>query len=206
MNYIFWDFNGTVLDDVKLCYDILCEMLEEEKRPLITFEAYLNIFTFPIKDYYEKLYDLKQTPYPVLADRFIKKYQPRSMQLSLHVGFIDTIKVLAEKGYQHVLLSASEYHNLMAQLKHYDIDHLFKDVLGTSDVFATSKIMIAKNYIEKNHIDPTSIVMIGDTLHDAEVAHELKCRIILYTKGHQHRLRFQNYETIDQIQDLLGKI
>jgi phosphoglycolate phosphatase len=26
MKYIFWDFNGTILDDAKLCYEILNEM------------------------------------------------------------------------------------------------------------------------------------------------------------------------------------
>lgn len=206
MKYIFWDFNGTVLDDVELCYAILCEMLEEEKRPSITFDAYLHIFTFPIKDYYEKLYDFNQTSYPELAHRFIKKYQPRSLKLDLHEGIVETINKLSRMGYQHVLLSASEYYNLMEQLKHYQIDHLFKAVLGTRDVYATSKVIIAKQYMEQEKINPEDVLMIGDTLHDAEVAQALNCRIILYTKGHQHPSRFQNYETLDQIQDLLGKI
>ena len=43
MKYIFWDFNGTVLDDAHLCYEILNEMLIEEERPIVTFEEYLMI-------------------------------------------------------------------------------------------------------------------------------------------------------------------
>lgn len=206
MKYIFWDFNGTILDDARLCYDILIEMLKEEERPLVTFDEYLMIFTFPVETYYDKVYDLKKTPFKVLAHRFIDKYQPRSLSLGLHDGVIETIKACEEKGYKNVLLSASEIKNLHEQLKHYKIDHLFDEVLGTSDVYANSKVKVAERFIEENHINPKDILMIGDTLHDAEVAHSLGCRILLYTKGHQHPSRFDNYEKIDQIQALLGKI
>lgn len=206
MKYIFWDFNGTILDDARLCYDILIEMLTEEERPLVTFEEYLMIFTFPVEAYYDKVYDLKKTPFKVLAHRFIERYQPRSLDLSLHNGVIETIKTCEALGYQNVLLSASEINNLHDQLRHYQIDHLFQNVLGTSDVYANSKVQVAKTFIQENNINPNDIIMIGDTLHDALVANALGCRIILFTQGHQHQSRFLNYEKIDQIQELLGKI
>lgn len=206
MNYIFWDFNGTILDDARLCYDILIEMLKEEERPLVTFDEYLMIFTFPVEAYYDKVYDLKKTSFKVLAHRFIERYQPRSLELSLHEGVIETIKACEKKGYVNVLLSASEEKNLHEQLKHYQIDHLFQHVLGTTDVYANSKVMVAKKFIEKHRIDPKNIVMIGDTLHDAEVAEEIGAKIIIFTKGHQHPSRFEKHEKIDQIQAILGKI
>ncbi|HAX02761.1 MAG: hypothetical protein A2Y45_04770 [Tenericutes bacterium GWC2_34_14] len=206
MRTIFWDFNGTILDDAKLCYDILIEMLKEEERPLVTFEEYLMIFTFPVEAYYDKVYDLKKTSFKVLAHRFIERYQPRSLELSLHEGVIETIHQCKLKGYQNVLLSASEEKNLHEQLKHYGIDHLFDHILGTSNVYATSKVMVAKRFIEQHHLNPNEMIMIGDTLHDAEVAKEIGARIILFTKGHQHPSRFENHEMIDQIQEILGKI
>ena len=82
MKYIFWDFNGTVLDDAHLCYEILNEMLSEFDRPTVTFEEYLMIFDFPVESYYAKVYDLKKTSFKVLAHRFIERYQPRSLELN----------------------------------------------------------------------------------------------------------------------------
>ena len=152
MKYIFWDFNGTILDDARLCYDILIEMLKEEERPLVTFDEYLMIFTFPVEAYYDKVYDLKKTPFKVLAHRFIERYQPRSLDLSLHEGVIETINACEKLGYQNVLLSASEIKNLHEQLKHYQIDHLFQTVLGTSDVYANSKVKVAEKFILENKI------------------------------------------------------
>lgn len=202
MNYIFWDFNGTILDDARLCYDILSEMLIEEKRPSVTFDEYLMIFDFPVESYYRKVYDLEKTSFTELAHRFIDKYQPRSFDLTLHEGFLETINDLTNKGYTHILLSASEEKNLHEQLKHFKIDHLFKYILGTSNIYAKSKVDVALDFIKKQGLDVSHAVMIGDTLHDAEVAHSLGLKIILYTKGHQHPKRLEAFTTIDDLRKL----
>jgi len=202
MKYIFWDFNGTILDDAKLCYNILNEMLREEDRPLVTFDEYLKIFTFPVKDYYAIVYDLNKTSFEELAHRFIKRYQPRSLSCHLHDDVVDTIKYYESKGYINVLLSASEETNLIEQLKHFKIDHLFKHILGTKNIYAKTKHDVAKKFLQTHHINPLDVTMIGDTLHDAEIAEDLGCHIIIYTKGHQHPSRFEKYQKIESFKDM----
>jgi len=202
MRYIFWDFNGTVLDDAELCFDILTEMLIEEERPLVTFDEYLKIFTFPVKDYYAQVYDLEKTSFEVLAHRFIERYQPRSLKNVLHEHVIDMVRYFEDLGFVNVLLSASEEKNLLEQLEHFQIKDVFKHVLGTSNIYAKSKVAVGKAFIEKEKINPSDMIMIGDTLHDVEVAHELGCEIILYTKGHQHKSRLLDYQTIDDFREL----
>ncbi|MBN2300049.1 MAG: HAD family hydrolase [Acholeplasmataceae bacterium] len=202
MKYIFWDFNGTVLDDAYLCFEILNEMLIEEDRPIVSFEEYLMIFDFPVEAYYAKVYDLEKTSFEILAHRFIERYQPRSLKLQLHHGVIDAIKHFEKKGFINIMLSASEINNLHRQLEHFKIKNLFKHILGTSDVYAKSKVDVAKRFIEENKIDPKDIMMVGDTLHDVEVAEELGCEIILFTKGHQHKDRLNKYKSIDEIKEL----
>lgn len=206
MKYIFWDFNGTVLDDAKLCFDILNEMLKEEKRQTVTFEEYLMIFDFPVESYYAKVYDLKKTSFVELAHRFVERYMPKSLSLNLHEGVIEAIHQAKVKGYRNILLSASEVNNLKMQLKHYKIDHLFDGILGTSNVYAKSKIEVGLNYIKQHNIDPRQCLMIGDTLHDAEVAETLGMDIIIYTKGHQHPSRLSHKKNIAHFSELIGKI
>ncbi|MBU1141790.1 MAG: HAD-IA family hydrolase [Firmicutes bacterium] len=206
MKYIFWDFNGTVLDDAYLCYEILNEMLIEEERPTVTFDEYLMIFDFPVEAYYAKVYDLEKTSFKVLAHRFIERYQPRSLNLKLHDGVIEAIKHYESQGIINIMLSASEIHNLHRQLAHFKIEHLFHHILGTSDVYAKSKVDVAKAFIDEYNIDPKDVMMIGDTLHDIEVANELGCDIILYTKGHQHHTRLSNFKIISKFSELIGKI
>ena len=58
MKYVILDFNGTVLDDIDVCIKAENKTIEHFKldRPPITKEEYLDIFTFPVKNYYEMLY------------------------------------------------------------------------------------------------------------------------------------------------------
>jgi phosphoglycolate phosphatase len=206
MKTILWDFNGTILDDAHLCHDILNRMLAEEERPTVTFEEYLMIFTFPVKDYYAKVYDFRRTSFDLLAKRFIDLYQPESLTLALHRDVLKVITYFAAKGYRNVLLSASQINNLHEQLRHFRIDHLFDDILGTDDIHARSKTHVAKAFMEREKLDHKDVIMIGDTLHDAEVAQAIGARIILFTRGHQHQSRLKKYETIDDFYQLVGII
>jgi len=200
---IFWDFNGTILDDLILSFDLLNQALKEEGFPPVTLETYKEIFTFPIKDYYKAAgFDFKKSSYEELAVRFIQRYQPASLNLNLHEGLVETVVSLKNKGHNNVVLSASRKENLIEQLKHYKIDHLFDDILGIEDIYATSKVDIAKSYVQKHQLTPKELLVIGDTLHDAEVANELGCGVIIYTKGHQAKHRFGDLKTIDHLNQL----
>ena len=39
--YIIFDFNGTIIDDVQLCLDLLNEILKLEELPLVDMEKYI---------------------------------------------------------------------------------------------------------------------------------------------------------------------
>ena len=43
--YIFLDFNGTIIDDVDLCLDLLNQILENQKKEKVSKERYKDIFT-----------------------------------------------------------------------------------------------------------------------------------------------------------------
>ncbi len=200
---IFWDFNGTILDDLQLSFDLLNVALEEEGFPPVTLKRYKEIFTFPIKDYYRAAgFDFVNTSFEELAIRFIERYQPASLKLNLHEGLVDTVLLMRQKGHKNIVLSASRTPNLIEQLKHFKIDHLFDDILGIDDIYAKSKVDIAKSYVLKHQIKPSEMIIIGDTLHDAEVANSLNCDIIIYTGGHQAKHRFGSLKTIDHFEQI----
>lgn len=77
MKTIFFDFNGTIINDVDLCLNILNEMLKENGLEPITLERYREIFTFPIKNIMRQQdLILKRKPlrrYQMILLSFIKK-------------------------------------------------------------------------------------------------------------------------------------
>lgn len=75
---------------------------------------------------------------------------------------------------------------LRAQVvKFPELDGMFDDILGLGDVYAVSKVQLAKDYLSRKGYDPADTVFLGDTSHDAEVARAIGCRCLLISGGHQ---------------------
>lgn len=186
IKYVFFDFNGTILDDVSLCLDLLNQILIKQGKDKITLTKYKKIFTFPIKKYYELAgIDFNKDSFEDLSKRFIKEYQPKSFKCSCYPNLQETLKKLNEKGIICGVLSASEIKNLTEQLEELNLKDDFAFILGLNDIYARSKVEVARKFINDNQIEPTSCLMVGDTTHDYLVSKELNMKSILFSKGHQ---------------------
>ena len=187
---IIFDFNGTILDDLDLCFNILNKMLNMYNHPSISKEKYLDIFTFPVQEYYQKAgFNFDNESFNELAPIFMDYYQPNSMKCSLHNGVVDLIRKWRNEGKRIVLLSASKRNLMIDQLKNFAIEELFDEILGTGTINAVGKTDLARAYLINNHIDKNTTIMIGDTLHDDEVANVLGVTSFLIAKGHQSKER-----------------
>jgi phosphoglycolate phosphatase len=206
---IFFDFNGTIIDDLDLCLNILNEMLIKKGLNPVSKERYKDIFTFPIKDYYiEAGFDFSKYSFEELSKDFIVKYQKPSLSCPLHEGIVDILKKLRDEGYNVVLLTASKRSNVLEQLQSFDILKYFNEVLGIDDIYASSKVQIGLDYMKNYEIDPKNAIMVGDTLHDALVASEMGIDVLLYSKGHQSRKRLEssNQKVIDNLSEIFKYI
>ena len=209
IKHVFLDFNGTLINDIDLCLDLLNEFLNDQNKPSITKQRYKEIFTFPIKDYYRAAgIDFNIESYESLAIKFIKKYQPASLKCGLFDCVVPTLKKLKEKNIKIYLLSASEKHNLTEQCISYDIAKYFDAILGIDNIHAESKTKIGIDYIKNNKIDVSEAVFIGDTLHDFETANAMNISCRLVKCGHQDvaRLKRANVKIYDDISGILEEI
>lgn len=184
--YIVFDFNGTIIDDVQLCLDLLNEMLEIQNLPKVSLKKYKDIFTFPIIEYYKKAgFTFEKTSFKEMSEWFVKKYQPLSFSCNLFPHIKDIILTLKARGYKVILLSASQIDNLKEQTDKFKITHLFDDILGIDNIEARSKYEIAKKYFDSKNVNMKECLFIGDSVHDYEVGSSLGGDVILVTYGHQ---------------------
>ena len=190
---IFWDYNGTILDDVNTCITAINSMLDRRGLPTITLEKYIDIFAFPIIQLYERAgFDLEKESFTeILAPEYISLYQPASYQANLRQGVLELLQSFKSAGCTQVLLSASQRDLLLEQTHALGLMPFFDAILGLSDIFAKSKTELAKSWISERQISSGNICVIGDTIHDYQVAVELGCRCILVCGGHNSRQRLQ---------------
>lgn len=206
---VLFDFNGTLVDDLDLCLELLNTMLVQKGHAPVSRERYLEIFSFPVIEYYEKAgFIFPEDDFDTLAKFFIGQYSSRNHECPLQEGAIETLNYLKEKGFRLAVVSASEIHLLNDQLKKYGISDYFDGVSGLDNINAGGKIESARAFMQKKGYSPDKTLMVGDTLHDGEVAEALGVRCVLIARGHQsyRRLKSSGYPVLKDLKELKDAI
>ena len=185
--HVIWDWNGTLLDDVDWCVKSTNIMLEKRNLPIFKdTTAYHKIFGFPVIDYYRRIgFDFDKEPFEQLAKEFMDLYHSDSAAFKLFPDAKNTLAFIKDHGLRQVVLSASELNNLRLQIKLLDVEDYFDEILGISNIYATSKRDIGVEYMARADIGRA--VLIGDTAHDYEVAAALGVDCVLIANGHQSK-------------------
>jgi phosphoglycolate phosphatase len=185
VRHVIWDWNGTLVDDVSLCVQILNQELKAHQIEEISIPDYKQKFFFPVACYYKKLglpyFGFK---YEALAIRYISEYRKRFKECQLHDGAFKTLEWLQTRGISQSILSAGKKSDLDCFVKHFALDSFFCFIDGAKDIEARGKDERAHTHLSEMGINPEDVLLVGDTCHDWEVAQIIGCRSLLFTLGH----------------------
>lgn len=182
---IIWDWNGTLLDDVPLCHKVVSKLLLDNHLPEISIQEYLDVFTFPIKSYYEAIgFDFSVKSFEELSQEFIHHYLLNLDQVKLYPGTQNLLEWSSER-FELEIISAYEHNKLISATSKMLNTKLFRSITGISDNYASSKLhLFQKRLAGENN---NNYLLIGDTLHDAEIAQACGIMCILIAHGHQSK-------------------
>ena len=206
---IIWDWNGTLLDDLDLSIKAVNVLLKERDLPILTLDRYKDIFGFPVINYYEKAgFDFSKEPFEIPARQYVKLYASGESDLKLFPDVVDTLSFFKDNNYRQIVLSAMKEDNLRKMISNAGISHFFDGIFGIKDNYAREKVSIGKQVVENLNLNPEKCLMIGDTLHDAEVAEQCGFDCILFSGGHvaKQRLETTGFKIIDQHKTLTSII
>lgn len=204
--HIIWDWNGTLLDDKWLCIESINSVLKDRNLTLIDEDKYHQIFTFPVKDYYASAgFDFSKEPFEVPAMQFIDLYDRKKHLCLLQSQALNVIRQLHARGCRQYLLSASETSILNWMAEFHGIRKYFSTIKGLDNHYAHGKVELGLELLSEINPEPGSVVMVGDTCHDEEVAFQMGIPCILYTGGHYpaQRLKSCSSVLIDRLLDLI---
>lgn len=181
---IFWDWNGTLVDDLEFNLECINSVIDKRNYKRIDKDEYYRSFGFPIVDFYKKLgFDFERDPYEEVAKEYIEKYNSGADDVPLRKGVREALAVYADKGVKQFILTASESEIVRHGLRHRGIENYFVDVLGLDNYLASGKTAVGKAYL-KEHPLGGDAVLIGDTEHDKHVAEALGIDCVLVKGGH----------------------
>ena len=202
---IIWDWNGTLLDDLDLSLESVNVLLKERNIPTLSIEKYKDIFGFPVVDYYVKAgFDFKKEAFEVPAKQYVKLYAAGASELKLFPDVVDTLTFFKENNYRQIVLSAMKDDNLKLMIHNAEISHFFDGIFGIKDNYAREKVSLGKQVVENLKLNPAECLMIGDTLHDAEVSEQCGFNCILFSGGHvsKQRLETKGKKIINSLSEL----
>lgn len=195
--HILWDWNGTLLDDSWLCVEVLNDLLKERGKDPISLDTYRSHFNFPVIHFYEFLgFETDPASFEAISHKFIAAYEARWLEeCRLHSGVHQLFQNTQALGLSHSILSAAHQKALELGTRHFGIQHYFDSLLGTDNIYAEGKVHRAKQWIQLCPWKAEEILLIGDTLHDFEVAQAIGIPCLLLGAGHCHQQRLEETQS-----------
>lgn len=200
---VIWDFNGTLVDDLDLVVKTVNVQLAKRELPALTVAEYRDVFGFPVEDYYRRIgVDFGQETMAALSADFFADYGPALKGCSLYPGVHAALFTFRQQGVRQFVLSAMEEGMLREMVCHLGVHGFFEAVYGLGHQEADSKISRARELLAEHSINPHTTLLIGDTLHDAEVARAVCVTPVLVSQGHQSVAQLKAagcavYETVE---------
>jgi phosphoglycolate phosphatase len=182
-------------------------LLKTRSLPAITLEKYREIFTFPVKDYYIKAgYDFENETFEEISVDFIAEYESRKTGCTLYPLAAEFLQIIHSLKIEQHLLSAYKQNNLEDIIKHFGIEEFFNSVSGLDHIYADGKMELGRqlmNDISSNGKE-NKVLLIGDTIHDYEVAQGLNTACILVSNGHQdsEKLKTLNVPVYNNLEEI----
>ena len=157
-----------------------------------TLDEYREYIDVPIRHFYEQVLDLENEDYDLILNEFQQGYEAHVKNCGLTCYISAALEEAKRLGIPQVVLSSSEQSQLERLLKHYEIDGYFDSVLGADNLLAGSKVERAEKFIEEHGVDASKAVVVGDLLHDCDVAKAIGSQCLLITSGHHDRARLES--------------
>lgn len=208
--HIIWDWNGTLIDDLDYCIGVMNTILRKRGLPEMDRAGYHAVFDFPVRDYYARLgFDPARDSFESLSVEFIAAYDARRWDCPLHPAARATLAAARAAGFSQSLLSAYRHETLQEIVAHFGLADFFQELAGLDNIYAHSKAELGKAQVAALGVPPAHIVLVGDTLHDLEVARALGVDCVLVASGHHPAAKLRRHhgqvvETLDGLHRVPG--
>ncbi len=148
--------------------------------------------TFPIQDYYRTVgIDFTHESFEHLSKEFTSSYESRRHECALHPHTRCLLENATALGKSQSLLSAYPQQTLDELVRAFRLTGFFERVLGVDNIYGRSKVTEGQELLLSLRYSSSDVLLVGDTLHDAEVAEAIGTECVLVAHGHQSKDRLQ---------------
>lgn len=158
-----------------------------------------------MKDYYALAgLDLEKYSFEQLGKEWMDEYQSRRLEGKLFSRAEEVLRIINSYGIEQSILSAYKHDTLLELVDHFNLRFYFTHLTGLDHIYATSKLELGKDLMKKLNQHNSNVLLIGDTIHDFEVAEAMNAGCILVANGHQSKEKLVGcgvdvYDNLEQV-------
>ena len=185
-SHIIWDWNGTLLDDTLAALQTLNDMLSSRSLNRLTMRYYRDNFAFPSRRFYQLIgMDIEDGNWDDVSAEYHDIYSTKDKFLNAEA--LEALELARKMNFRQSVLSALRQDILVSELRKYELTKYFDHVYGTDNLYGAGKSERAGALVS-NLGDDAQIVLIGDAIHDKEVADSIGAKCVLCSTGsHSHQ-------------------
>lgn len=189
VEHIVWDWNGTLFDDTRVSYEASVEVFAARGLRAVTFEEYRAAFTRPIAVFYEALFGWLPDPetFAGIDEEFHDAYRRRLGSCRLAADATDALGRWTATDGSQSLLSMWRHTELEDAVRTHRIADRFTRVDGLTGPGGGRKAEHLARHLARLGREGVSVVLVGDSVDDADAAHAAGARCVLYSGGYQTR-------------------
>lgn len=193
IQHIVWDWNGTLFDDTRVSYEASAEVFAARGLRPVTFDEYRTAFTRPIAVFYEALFGWRPDPdtFAGIDEQFHDAYRRRLESCQLATDATEALVRWTGTDRSQSLLSMWRHTELEAAVHAHRIADRFSRVDGLTGPGGGRKAAHLARHLARLGLDGSDVVLVGDSVDDADAAHAAGARCVLYSGGCQTRARLE---------------
>jgi phosphoglycolate phosphatase-like HAD superfamily hydrolase len=204
--HLVWDWNGTLLNDLSLVVAATNAVLASVGAPAVTAEEHRMRFRRPIADYYAEMLAraVDDDEFGRLDRIFHEAYRNGLTTCALAD---DAMTAMAAWPGSQSLLSMWFHDELVLAVRTYGLAERFIRVDGLrATVGGGRKAESLKRHLAELGVAGRDVVLIGDSLDDADAAASVGGRVVLYTGGitDPARLRASGHPVADTLTEAVA--
>ncbi|GAA3437224.1 HAD-IA family hydrolase [Kutzneria kofuensis] len=185
VEHIVWDWNGTLFGDGAALIESTIEAFHAAGLPAVTRELYQRHHAQPIPLFYNRLAgrELSDAEQAALAVHFQTAYVKRRDTIPLTHDALTSLQRWQGAGRTQSLLSMYPHDELMPLVQRTGIAGFFAAVDGLRDGERGRKAPHLRRQLDELGFDPSTVLLVGDSVDDAVAARECGTQFRLYHAG-----------------------
>lgn len=197
--YILWDWNGTLLDDIDAEVGSLNAMLMKRGIGSVSVEFFREHFSFPARSFYRLVgMDVPDSEWDALAREYHDTYH--KLPYGLNRDAFAALDFVRDRGAGQSVISALHQSYLDQETNRFGVRQFMDYIYGTDNLDGGSKLSRARELLALFRSTTTAsncnFILIGDSIHDYEVANELGIGCVLFSGGSHSRARLERFAPV----------